>query len=451
MMATPKSKKIVLPNNWKPRPDQMNLWKYLERGGTRAVEVGHRRWGKDDVALHYTAVSTQQRVGNYWHMLPEYAQARKAIWEAVNPKTGKRRIDEAFPQEIRSATREHEMIIKFRSGSTWQLVGSDNFNALVGSPPIGVVFSEYSLSNPLAWGYIRPILAENGGWALFIYTARGNNHGKRLFDFAKNDDEWFAEKMTADKTPVFTKEQLERERREMISEMGEEEGEALFQQEYFCSFEGAVFGSYYGKQIAEAREENRITTVPYIIGHEVYTFWDLGIDDSMSIWFMQSVGNELRFIDYYENTGYGLDHYAKVMKSKNYVYGDHYMPHDAGTQSVQTGLTTKKFAENLGIKPIIIVPRARDTQAVISGIGACRKVFNQCYFDAKRCARGIAALEGYRADYDEVKKKLANHPLHDWCSHASDAFRTFGVGFQKKVKQRSVTSILNAMTNVGQM
>lgn len=437
--------RVKLPNNWKPRPDQMKLWAHLENGGTRAVEVAHRRWGKDDVALHFTATATQMRVGNYWHMLPEYAQARKAVWEAVNPKTGKRRIDEAFPEQLRASTREHEMIIKFKNNSTWQLVGSDNFNALVGSPPIGVVFSEYSLSNPLAWGHIRPILAENGGWAIFIYTARGNNHGKRLYDFAKNDPNWFAEKITADQSPVFSKETLEQERREMIADLGEEEGEALYQQEYFCSFEGAVFGSYYGKQIADAHAENRITVVPYLVGHEVYTFWDLGIDDSMSIWFMQAVGNELRFIDYYENTGYGLDHYAKVLQNKHYIYGDHYMPHDAAHNSVQTGMTTKDFAEKLGIKPVIVVPRARDTQAVIAGIQACRKVFNQCSFDAKKCARGIAALEGYRADYDEVKKKLGNHPLHDWCSHGADSFRTFGVGFQAKVKIKDVSSLLNGM------
>ena len=133
---------IVLPhNNWRPRADQMALWNYLEGGGTRAVEIAHRRWGKDDIALHYSACAVHERVGVYWHMLPEKEQARKAIWEAVNPRTGMRRIDEAFPQALRKNTRDTDMFIRFKNGSTWQVVGSDRFNALMGSPPIVVTFS----------------------------------------------------------------------------------------------------------------------------------------------------------------------------------------------------------------------------------------------------------------------------------------------------------------------
>ena len=143
---------ITIPNNnWKPRPDQMPLWSYLENGGKRAVEVAHRRWGKDDIGLHFTATQIAEIPGNYWHMLPLYSQARKVIWSAVNPKTGLKRIDEAFPLEFRTVTRNQEMNIEFRNGSTWQLVGSDNYNSLVGSPPRGLVMSEWALSNPLAW------------------------------------------------------------------------------------------------------------------------------------------------------------------------------------------------------------------------------------------------------------------------------------------------------------
>ena len=137
--------RITLPNNgWHPRPDQMKLWSYLEKGGKRAVEVAHRRWGKDDVALHFTAKESQKKVGNYWHMLPEYGQGRKAIWNAINPRTGLKRIDEAFPEAIRSKTLSQEMYIEFRNGSSWQVVGSDNYNSIVGAPPIGIVLSESS-------------------------------------------------------------------------------------------------------------------------------------------------------------------------------------------------------------------------------------------------------------------------------------------------------------------
>ncbi|MGD0486118.1 MAG: hypothetical protein ABSB94_02905 [Syntrophorhabdales bacterium] len=436
---------IDIPCGWVPRPDQRTLWDYLERGGKRAVCVAHRRWGKDDVALHFTATQMIQRPGNYWHMLPQANQARKVVWDAINPKTGKRRVDEAFPKEIRRKIHEQEMFIEFANGSTWQLVGSDNYNSLVGSAPAGIVFSEYAVADPMAWAYLRPILAANEGWALFIYTPRGANHGKSLYDFARAEPGWFATLLPADRTPVFTPDRLNQERRELLAEFGETEGEMLFLQEYYCSFEGMVRGAYYSKQLRAARSDGRITAVPHAAGHEVYTFWDLGMDDSTSIWFMQAIGRELRFIDYYEASGEGLAHYAKVLKERPYVYGDHYMPHDADVRELGTGTSRKATAENLGIRPVVVVQRARDTQAVLSGIEAGRNIMSQCWFDERKCAHGLSALEGYQAEYDEEKKKLADHPLHNWCSHGADAWRTMAVGWQPRVKHQTVTSVLNGI------
>jgi len=152
---------IVLPNNWNPRPYQLQAWRYLENGGRHAELIWHRRSGKDEVALHRAACAAFERVAGYWHMLPEYSQARKAIWDAVNPHTGRKRVDEAFPLELRKATRNQEMIIEFKNGSTWQVVGSDSYNSLVGSSPAGIVYSEWALANPNARAYLRPILAEN--------------------------------------------------------------------------------------------------------------------------------------------------------------------------------------------------------------------------------------------------------------------------------------------------
>ncbi len=435
-----------------PRPDQRPLWNYLEGGGKRAIVVAHRRWGKDEIALNFASRASQKRVGTYWHMLPQYAQARKSVWDAVNPRTNRRRIDDAFPPSMRASVRETDMFIRFRNGSTWQLVGSDNYNALMGSPPVGIVFSEYALADPAAWTYLEPILAENGGWAVFITTSRGNNHAKAMLDFARSsagkDAGWFGQLITANDTPVFSAEQLEAIRAEKIATSGEF-GEAMYEQEYMCSFGAAVMGAYYGKQLAQARKDGRITSVPHEAGHEVYTFWDLGMDDSTSIWFMQAIGRELRFIDYYEASGEGLSHYAKVLKEKPYVYGDHYMPHDAEVRELGTGTSRKETAENLGIRPIMVVQRAHDTQAVMSGIEAGRNVMSRCWFDERKCSRGLAALEGYRCEYDAEKKKLADHPNHDWCSHGADAFRTFAVGFRPRIKSVPVTSIMNGVNLSG--
>jgi len=411
--------KISLPNNWNPRPDQRPLWDYLERGGLRAIEIAHRRWGKDAVALHFTATAAMQRIGNYWHMLPMYAQARKAIWDAVNPKTGKRRIDEAFPKEIRKKERVSDMFIEFINGSSWQLVGSDNYDAYVGSPPIGITFSEWALANPMCWPYIMPILEENRGWALFITTSRGNNHAKKMLDLAKSSPGWFGEIVPASKTNVFRPEALENIRTELVNIFGEEHGEALYQQEYHCSFEGAIFGSYFAKQMALAETQGRVCSVPHQTGLEVYTFWDLGVDDSMTIWFMQQAGKSFHFIDYYENTGYGLEHYAKILKEKPYNYAEHYMPHDADAREMtnsEVALSRKEVAENLGVKPITVVSRVRNVDIKVQvQIPAVRNLLGQCWFDKEKCAKGISALEGYRAEYDEEKKVLSNRPLHDWC------------------------------------
>lgn len=432
----------VLPNNWKPRPDQMPLWRYLEGGGKRAVECAHRRWGKDDVSLHFTACAAMQQVGNYWHMLPEYNQARKVIWDAVNPKTGKRRIDEAFPESIRAATRKHDMQIELISGSVWQLLGSDNYNRYVGSPPRGIIFSEWSLANPMCWPYIMPILEENGGWAIWIYTMRGNNHGAQLLNFALNQPNWFAQKLTVDDTPVFKPDQLERIKAELISIHGAEHGEALFMQEYYCSTDAAVLGAIYAKQIATARADGRICNVPHTTGFEVDTFWDLGMDDSTTIWFIQSIGREHRVIRAYSASGEGLEHYARVLKQFPYVYGEHFMPHDAAVRELGTGKSRRETAEDLGIRPIRIVKRARDAQAVRNGIEAGRNIFSQCWFDSRNCSDGLSALEGYCYEYDEENKKLKDTPKHDWTSHYADSWRTFAVGYQPRIIHKSVSAIM---------
>ncbi len=429
---------VRIPNNWVPRNDQMPTWKYLENGGKRAVVVGHRRWGKDDVSLHFTATEMMQKPGNYWHMLPQYNQARKVIWDAVNPKTGKKRIDEAFPKEIRKNTSKQQMSIETKNGSMWQLLGSDNYNTYVGSPPRGIVFSEWSLSNPLAWAFISPILEENKGWAIFIYTSRGNNHGKTTYEMAKQNESWYAERIKADETDVFTEQQLENIRKELIQMYGPEIGKAMYNQEYMCSWQGAVLGSYLSQQIDQAKKDGRITSVPHRTGIEVDTFWDLGIDDSMTIWFMQPVGQQYNFIDYYENTGYGLEHYSRILKEKGYIYGNHWMPHDANQREMtnsEIAKSRKEVAEDLGIKPIIVSERARNMDVIIQvHIPAMRNILAQCWFDEDNCSQGLSCLESYKSEYDEKKKIVGNRPNHDWSSHGADAFRTFAVGYSDQTK-----------------
>jgi hypothetical protein len=233
------------PEDWDPHPYQRPLWDHLMAGGTRAICIWHRRAGKDEVMLRWAHHAATAVPGTYWHMLPEYAQARKAIWDAINPHSGRRRIDEAFPPEKRIATREADMFIRLHNGSTWQVVGSDTYNSLVGTPPRGIVFSEFALADPNCWAYLSPILEENGGWAAFITTPRGRNHAWRMFEAARRENErenagdngrgpkkWFAQRLTAQDTKVFTDESLAGARKTLVDLYGSAEiGQSVFDQE----------------------------------------------------------------------------------------------------------------------------------------------------------------------------------------------------------------------------
>lgn len=399
----------------------MAAWKQLESGKKRGDFCWHRRSGKDDFALHWAACQAFERVGNYWHMLPKANQARKAIWSAVNPHTGKRRIDEAFPREVRETTREQDMMIVFKNGSTWQLVGSDNYDSLVGSPPIGIVFSEYSLSDPRAWEYMSPILRENKGWALFLYTPRGKNHAYLLHKQNANNPDWVSQTLTIEDTGVFTEEDLDAERREGKSE-------DFLAQEYRCSFEAANPGAYYGKQMTQAWKEGRIGRVPVEPGVPVQTWWDLGMDDSMSIWLTQTVVREIRCVHYYEASGEGLAYYAKYLSDwaskHSATFKDHGMPHDIEVRELGTGKSRKETCEmKLGIKPIRVAPQ----MDLEDGIDMTRRILAQCWFDETECARGISGLTEYTKVWDDRTKVFAQRPRHDWASHPADAFRTLAM------------------------
>ncbi len=425
------SDELTIPaHGWKPRSYQEPLWDYLKGGGKRACAVWHRRSGKDEVSLHHTACSLLERPGSVWHMLPQANQARKAIWDAVNPHTGRRRIDDAFPQQIRALTRENEMFIRLVNGSTWQVVGSDHFDHLVGSPPTGLVFSEYALSNPQAWAMLRPIIAENDGWALFISTPRGNNHFRTLYEAAAADPAWFAQRLPATDTDVFTPDTLEAERRGYIADFGPVDGDSRFRQEYLVDFDVALSGSYYGPQLQELADAGRITDVPHNRGTKVETAWDLGYSDQTAIWFLQREPlGQVRVIDYYEAASQPLEHYAQVLQQRaledGYVYGRHLWPHDGSHRTLASkGKTLASMFHDLGFK-VEVQPQSD----LLAGIAAVRRFLPQCWFDATRCRQGIETLRNYRRDYDEKRAVFKPTPLHDWASHGADALRTAAVAW----------------------
>ena len=355
-----------------------------------------------------------QRVGVYWHMAPTQKQVRKIVWDNIDYH-GRRIIDQVFPPSIRSGQKDNEMQITLKNGSIWQCVGSDNYDSLVGSNPVGVVFSEYSIADPKAWDYIRPILRENGGWALFIYTPRGPNHGKEMYDMAFNDPNWFAQILSIEDTGVMSHEDVMDERKAGMSE-------AMIDQEFYCSFSGIVDGSYYGTQIQQLRTNNQITRVPHEPTLPVETAWDLGVSDDTAIWFFQRVGLEIRVLGYYENRGAGIAHYAQHLKSLPYSYSTHHLPHDAGHQQLATGKSISKQLQALTGTRCQVSPREQSLAAEV-GVQAVRDILPKCWFDYEGCKDGLKKLELYRRQYDDKREVFKDKPLHDFTSHAADSFR----------------------------
>jgi hypothetical protein len=417
---------IQLPHNgWEPRRYQQKLWGYLQSGGKRAVEVAHRRWGKDDVLLHHTAIAAHERVASYWHCLPLYSQARKAIWTAVNPHTGKRRIDEAFPHELRASTNDQEMFIRFKIGSTWQVIGSDRYNTLVGAGVAGVGFSEYALSNPSSWGYIRPMVEENNGWAVFITTPRGRNHAKSLFDMAKANPKWFAEISTAHDTGALSPESLEETLVEYKALYGQDLGQAQFDQEYDCSFNAAILGAFYAREMHAVRQEGRIQSIQPIPGRPVHRAWDIGVRDDTSIWWFQVVGQRVYILDCYTASGVGVDHYAEVVHARGFQAGNDFVPHDAKVLEWGSGRTRVEQMTALGLNPVV-VPLA----GKMDGINAARMTLSRCLFHPRTEEVGMAALEQYRREWDDDKKAFKASEVHDWTSHLADAFRYLSMAWR---------------------
>lgn len=423
--------RISLPNGWQPRDYQRPLWDYLERGGRRAIEIAHRRWGKDDLVLHRTAIAAHERVASYWHCLPEYEQARKAIWTAVNPHTGKRRIDEAFPPEIREGKDEQQMFIRFKNGSTWQVIGSDRYNSLVGAGIAGVTFSEWALANPSAWGFIRPMIEENNGWATFITTPRGRNHAKSMYDMAKGNPRWFAEVSTIHDTKALTEEQLAEAVKDYNALYGEDLGNAQFEQEYLCNFNAAILGAFYAREMATVRREGRIAEIDAVPDRPVHRAWDIGVRDDTSIWWFQVVGTQIYILDCYSKPGESdPEVFAEMIHRKDsemgWQSGKDYVPHDARQKvwGMKRGRLETMVA--CGLSPEVVAPLSK-----LDGINAVRKTLPRCVFHPRCEEVGISALEQYRREWDDERKTFKATEVHDWTSHAADAFRYLSIAWRE--------------------
>lgn len=405
---------ITIP--YRPRPQ---FAPFHARKKRWSVTAAHRRAGKTVARVNdliRAALTLDKPDPRFAYVAPLYTQAKDIAWGYL------KHYGMAIPG---AEPNESELRLDFPNGGRVRLYGADNYERMRGIYLDGACLDEYGDMDPRAFPeVIRPALSDRQGWGDFGGTPKGRNHFHELiygdregrWCGAVNDPDWYVAILKASETGILAADELADARKMMTPEQ--------YAQEYECSFEAAILGAYYGKEIAQAERDGRITSVPHDPAHAVQTWWDLGYDDSTAIWFVQYVGRELRALDYYEASGEALPHYVKHLDAKPYRYGDHVLPHDVDAHELGTGRTRRETLHSLGLRNVKVIP----AQDIMDGINAARLLLPRCWFDAAKCARGLEALRQYRADWDEKNKILRNKPMHNWASHGADAFRTGALG-----------------------
>jgi phage terminase large subunit len=388
-----------------------------------AKVVAHRRFGKTVGTLNDTIAKAAENQRSdppprYAYIAPTFGQAKDVAWGYLKHYTA------AIPGVQRS---DGELWVEFpHNKARVRLYGADAYDRLRGLYFDGVDVDEPAQMDPRAWPeVIRPCLSDFRGWATFIGTPNGRNWFYSLgrLESGELDPEWLHMALKASETGILDPVELESAKRMLTTEQ--------YAQEYECSFEAAIVGAFYGREMAAAETDDRIGKVPHDRAADVYASWDLGIGDSMAIWVFQIVGKEWHWINYYENSGQALDHYVDWIKALPYTVHRHFLPHDGEARELQTGKSRQQFLEERKLT-VDIVPRHEP----MDGIDAARTRFNRFWFDEKNCARGIECLRMYRSEFDDKNQVLKPRPLHDWASHGADAFRCGVMGGEEAAGKR---------------
>jgi hypothetical protein len=395
---------------YKPREQQLAIHELMD-SKRFGVVVAHRRMGKTVSAINHLikdALLNQKEAPRYAYIAPTYGQAKRVAWDYLVK----------YAEPLGGTSNISELRVDFW-GRRIQLFGSDNPETLRGQYFDGVILDEIGDQNPKIWtDIVRPALADRKGWCLFIGTPKGHNHFKELRDRAEKEDGWGLLEFKASETGVVDEVELKAAKNEM--------GEDKYRQEFECSFDAAVEGSYFGQILNELEEKKHMQEIPREELSRTFTAWDLGMGDSTSIWVAQLVGTEVRLIDYYENHGVGLDHYVKWIKDNDYSKAEHILPHDVRVRELGTGKSRMEMLEEAGLE-VKIAPR----MGLDDGIQAVRRLLPRCWFNVPQVQIGLNCLRNYRRDYDEKRKIFYERPLHDWSSHGSDSFRYLALGLDE--------------------
>jgi len=420
------------------RDYQQEPWDKVFVDGIKKLSLEwHRRAGKDLFCLNVQIAYAMLNLGNHWFVLPEAQQVRNAIWEGITSE-GVKYLD-FIPKEMIHKMDNQQMKIYFKdpkdqtkAGSIISFLGGDRYDKRVGAGLKSVVISEHSLQKPNLYNLaIEPMLKETNGLAMFNFTPRGVNEATKMHDFLAGEPHYYASTLTIKDTGVVKEEDLAEERKRG-------KPEELIQQEYYCSREGANFGSYYGDMLKQYKKHKG--NYSYDSGYPVHTLWDLGISDQMAIWFVQFIHKDIYVIDYYENSNYALGHYASVIQGKGYMCAMNHLPHDGNQRQMTSGeraVTVQQQLKNLGVYPIKIHPARRDIYGAIQRV---RSFIPRCYFNEETTMEGYEALKQYQREWDEKRQIFKNTPLHNWASHAADAFSILPMIESQQTRRRGTVS-----------
>ena len=432
------TKTISLPHIYKPRDYQLPFFEALHSGKYNIfVKNWHRRAGKDLTDWNAAIELAAEDVMSIKYAFPTSDMARDNLWESYT--NDGLRFTEFVPEDLRLKKNKGDdglndslKRIELITGGSIRVISAHKPGRLRGGNSKVFVLSEFQVMDPQVIDIIEPILEANHGILLVNMTSNGDSAAKEMLASWKEDPKVWTSVLTVEDTPVFTKEQMIRIRERTIQRFlargaSEEEANAFVDQEYYCSWDSPVIGSYFGSAMRRAQEEGRITNVPYEPQLKVNTYWDLGIDDSMSIWFVQLFNREVRCIDYLEASGEGLQYYAKELDKKEYSYDKHYAPHDIAVRELGTGVSRLESARSLGID-FNQVSRPENKE---DGINAIRQLIPRVWFDQTKCKRGISGLKGYKKEWNDKQMVYKDKPVHDWTSHPTDAFQTMALSNPK--------------------
>lgn len=380
-----------------------------------ACLVAHRRAGKTVACINdliRRAFVDDKVNGRYAYIAPYYSQAKSIAWDYLL----------RYTEEVRVNANASELWVELLNGARIRLFGADNPDALRGLYLDGVILDEVADMRPRVWGeIIRPLLADREGWAVFIGTPKGHNFFYEIWKTANASDSWFATSIKASTSGLIKAEELKDASQGMTDDQ--------YEQEFECSFEAAILGAYYGKELKILEDQGRLTKVAYDRSLPVFTAWDLGYHDDTAIFFYQVTHSEIHVIDYFSGSGLAVHDYADAVLSKGYKYERHYLPHDARAKTLASGGKSiiEQLASYLTISKLAIVP----SLSVQDGIQAARLMMPRVWFDKENCETAVELLKQYQREWDEDKKAFRDKPRHDNTSHCADAFRMMAVAWRE--------------------